>query len=353
MMRIFCSLNRHVVDISVHADGTSRVIINLDANIAILTPASAPGVKDDPVVSIAPIRVMSIFILHGSSVHNLNWLRIGWDVLAALSSALALFVDELLEVPLLTLAILSFSLVSGGPSADSFAVFLVLARVDGVRIRRVGIVVVVVRIRIVTGEVDTGKHDTVIDVSRASESTGDLLCQNTWLVVHPARGVSCEGDSHWSFLKFRGHLRNIDITRAFRSWCNRVIARCSAHIIPCIVRMIVIISSGSVQFGVFPIVVHPATSAAMGIRDTVDSLLLWKLDWGCVIFNSLHGFLHTGCSEGPARTTRTLILDFGNFTECSPIDILRWIVSQASAGAAILNTSYLLLFGILGESETC
>jgi len=105
-------------------------------------------------------------------------LRIGWDVLAALSSALALFVDELLEVPLLTLAILSFSLVSGGPSADSFAVFLVLARVDGVRIRRVGIVVVV-RIRIVTGEVDTGKHDTVIDVSRASESTGDLLCQNT------------------------------------------------------------------------------------------------------------------------------------------------------------------------------
>jgi hypothetical protein len=106
-------------------------------------------------------------------------LRIGWDVLAALSSALALFVDELLEVPLLTLAILSFSLVSGGPSADSFAVFLVLARVDGVRIRRVGIVVVVVRIRIVTGEVDTGKHDTVIDVSRASESTGDLLCQNT------------------------------------------------------------------------------------------------------------------------------------------------------------------------------
>jgi len=105
-------------------------------------------------------------------------LRIGWDVLAALSSFLALFVDELLEVPLLTFAILSFSLLSGGPSADSFAVFLVLARVDGVRIRRVGIVVVV-RIRIVTGEVDTGKHDTVIDVSRASESTGDLLCQNT------------------------------------------------------------------------------------------------------------------------------------------------------------------------------
>ena len=59
----------------------------------------------------------------------------------------------------------------------------------------------------------------------------------------------------------------------------------------------------------------------MGIRDTVDTLLLRESDWGSVILNSLHGFLHTSCSEGPARATAALILDWIHLTALNPIDV--------------------------------
>ena len=319
-VRYFWSLDRHVVDISVHTDDTNGVISFLDANVAILPPASAPGVKDDPVVFIASISANSISTSRAGGVHNLNWLWLGWDVLAALSSALALSVDPLLELPFLTLAILASLLLSRSPSADSFALVpvLTLARVGGGRGRRGRVAIVAI---VAIGEIDTDKHDTVVDTRTAAESIGSLLGQNTWLVIHPAFAASLEGDTHRSFLKFRGHLRNISISPVCRSWCNRVIRLCSASIISCIVFRIVSISSASVLFGVAPIVAHPATTAAMGIRDTVDTLLLRKSDWGGVILNSLHGLLHTSCSEGPAWTTSALILDWNHLTAFNPIDV--------------------------------
>ena len=105
----FCSWlnNIHVFDKSVHADDTFLVISDLNTNEAILTPAFAPRVLDDPVVG-TRLRVNSIAILHAGSVHHLNGLE--RNVLAALSSPLATLVDPLLEFPLVTFADLRFSL---------------------------------------------------------------------------------------------------------------------------------------------------------------------------------------------------------------------------------------------------
>ena len=55
---------------------------------------------------------------------------------------------------------------------------------------------------------------------------------------------------------------------------------------------------------------------------TVDTFLLRQANWLRVVLDGLHGFLHCGCSEGPAGTAPSLVLDSAQELCVSPIFVL-------------------------------
>lgn len=68
----------------------------------------------------------------------------------------------------------------------------------------------------------------------------------------------------------------------------------------------------------------------MGLRDTVDALLLRKSDF-LSILDGLHAFHGRSGGESPARATSSLVLDGEHLACCDPVDVLSVVQSAAFA----------------------